>query len=113
MHKKSVLGAVHIPFFGMGQMYYTNKGSIVWSAIGLLFGKYGITASYAVSTGSGCGLPKASPSDNYVECQATVPLNLTKSKITGLSKFQRSKLTTLKSGMLFMTPPIFTRMDVF
>ena len=112
MHKKDVLGVDLSPLNAMEGPHYTNSGSGVCDVNGHSSGKRDITVLHVISTGSGCGLPRVSLSDNYAECRATVRLNLTESKITGLNEVQRSRLLTLRSGMLFLMPPIFTRMAV-
>jgi hypothetical protein len=96
MHKKDVLGAAIMPFSAMEGLNYTNSDFGVCDANGHSSGEHGITVLHAVSTGSGCGLPRVSPSDYYADYQATVRLNSTKSKNTGLNKPRRSRLITLR-----------------
>lgn len=99
MHKKGVHSAVIIWFKGTEEPHYTNSGFGVCDVSGHLSGKHDITVSRAFSTGLDCGLPRVSPLDYYADCQATVRLNLTKSKITGLKEPRRSMSITLKSSM--------------
>jgi hypothetical protein len=96
MHKKDVLGVALSRLNAMEKPHYTNSDSGVCDVKGHSSGKLGITVLHAVSTGSGCGLPRVSPSDYYADYQATVRLNSTKSKNTGLNEARRSRLITLK-----------------
>ena len=112
MHKKDVLGVDLSPLNAMEGPHYTNSDFGVCGVNGHSSGKHDITELHVISTGSGCGLPRVSLSDNYAECRAIVPLNLTESKITGLKEVRRSRLITLTSSVRFLMLPIFTKMGV-
>jgi hypothetical protein len=92
MHKKDALGVELSPLNAMEKPHYTNSDFGVCDVNGHSFGKHEITELHVISTGSGCGLPRVSPSDYYAECRATVPLNLTESKITGLNEIRRRQV---------------------
>jgi len=112
MNKKNALGVVHVPYNSMGKMLYTSKDSGVGNVIGLLSGKYALTAPYAFGTGSGSGLLKVALSSYFVNYPAIVGQNLMLLRTTGWGKCRRRELAILQSDMQSMMPPISTRMGV-
>jgi len=55
MHKNNVLDVDHVLSSVMEEISHTNKDFIAWFVIGLISGKYLITALYTISTGSNYG----------------------------------------------------------
>jgi hypothetical protein len=99
MHKKDVLGVELSPLSVMEKPRYTNSDFGVCAVNAHSSGKRDITELHVNSTGSGYGLTRVSPLDNYAECQATVRLNSTKSKNTGLNELRRRGMNTLRWSM--------------
>lgn len=110
MHKKDVLNAAHIPYSSMGKMHYINKDFNVSDVNELISGKHLRTVSCTISIGSNCGSQRVALSSYYVNCPVIANSNSTASRIIGLNKSPKSGLITLRSAMLFMTLPTFTRM---
>jgi hypothetical protein len=63
MHKKDALGVELSPLNAMEKPHYTNSDFGVCDVNGHSYGKHEITELHVISTGSGCGLPRVSPSD--------------------------------------------------
>jgi len=112
MHKKDVPDAVRVLLNAMGILLNKNNGSSVWIVDGLLSGKKSLTASPDANTGLNCGLRRVAPLSYLVVCLVTVFVRSPESRITGLDRLRRSRLTTPKSTIWSMMRPIFIRMGV-
>ena len=109
MHKKDVPGVDRAEPYTMEHVYCTGNDFGVCIVSGHISGKHHITVLHAVSTGLGSGLSRTAPSGAYANSLATAPANYTPSRITGLSKYRRSELTTVRFGTWSTMQPIFIR----
>jgi len=62
--------------------------------------------------GLSSGLERITLFGNYASCQAIAHSNLIALKTTGLNELQKMNLTIVRSDILFMMQPIFTKMVV-
>lgn len=107
MHKKDVLIAISPPFGAMEPPPYLNNAISVYSVGAHLFGKPGITASTAASTGSNCGLPRAIPPGGCIKFLVIALLQLIALRTIALNIYLKNKTIIPRYSICFMMRPTF------